>query len=237
MKYPNQVFASKRKKQTLGVDCKLAIRTDESPLQVHAGFSRFSITIIDCKTGKTITPTANIPAEEVLPIKDITSSVMTAKVFNTINSGVSSNVDSDDATEIVKSTGSSVGYTEKIFILRQYAGQTPVEIIQSGGDNAIKDLTYAKDTLSKNVEKYPKNKVQIDAIDDAIGLYSCGLIATSNTTSESSVPKKNQSYTIYETPFKFMTKKNEKGHNLCYSIKISCNFAMDYPWRIEISNL
>lgn len=216
IKYPFQVGSIKRTKKVLGVDAKLSAPTDReklSPLELHSGFSRFELTIVDKETNTT--PTANIPAEDVYAILE-NSRIALAQVLT------NKNVTGDN----ISATG--LAYTQKL-IDKNYKGLTPAEVLLKDASQET-GLTNVKNWLAQNVERYPANRAQINAIDEAIKLLHEGKLSAKDINTSSS------DIEIYKTDYKFKTKKNEKGYNLIYSIEITCDPAKRYPFSVTIMN-
>lgn len=216
IKYPFQVVSVKRTKKVLGVDAKLSTPTDKeklSPLELHSGFSRFELTIVDKETNAT--PTANIPAEDVYSILENSRVALAQVLMN--KSIVGEN-----------SSATGLAYTQKL-IDKNYKGLTPAEVLLKDASQET-NLINVKNWLSQNVEKYPANRTQINAIDEAIKLLHEGKLSAKNVEVSSS------DIEIYKTDYKFKSKKNEKGYNLVYSIEITCDPAKRYPFSVAIMN-
>ena len=213
-KYPFQVASVKRQKKVLGVDAKLSAVTlgdGNAPLEMHNGYSRFELTIVDAET-KT-TPTANIPASDIMYIME-TTRVALAQLLTNKNSV---------SQEVVP-----VAYTQKL-IGNQYKGLTPADVLLNDASQET-NLLRTKEWLSANLSKYPGNKAQIDAITQAIELLHAGKLTREN------VSQTGSNIEIYKTDYKFKTKKNEKGYNLVYGIEIYCDPTKNYPFCINIMN-
>lgn len=215
IKYPYQVVSVKRPKKVLGADARLSVPVENnSPLELHSGFSRFVLTIVDKDADAT--PTANIPADEISYIMEMTR--MALDYMSRPKKVVASGNES-----------TSPAYTQKLFS-NTYKGMTPAEVLlkdpsQEGG------LIKTRDWLQSNVTKYPANQSQIDAINDAVKLLKEGKLKA-----EDSMPKPPSVIEIYKTDYKFKTKKNEKGYHLIYGIEIFCDTSKNYPFVVNIMN-
>lgn len=66
-----------------------------------------------------------------------------------------------------------------------YKGKTPAEVLQND-PNGRNGLTSQKAWLQKNLDKYPANQQQIDAIDDALKLFEDGKLAVSENAQSGS---------------------------------------------------
>lgn len=120
-----------------------------------------------------------------------------------------------------------------------FAGKTPGDLLLEAGDvNKVKeDLLQQADFLRKKLDVYPQNKIQIDAIEDAINTYENGNLADFKPQDPDREEVTSEvTYEIYKTPIKHQKKINEHGKNECYSIYISCSPVKRYPYRIEIMN-
>lgn len=222
--YPWQAASIKRMKKVLGVDAQLYAPTEEdsaSPLELHSGFSRFLVTIVDKSGETTVTPKANIPCRDIDAIKLKTDIAMQNYLVG------NSQVDPSESSEFVNSPA----YTQQL-AFGSYKGKTPAEILID--DPKEKDnLLKQKDFLQKNAEKFPANKKQIVAIDDAVKLLEIGELSASvkpAATANSSV------ISIYKTEYKHFSQKNERGDSLIYSISIIYDKTKNYPFICEISN-
>lgn len=219
--YPYQIGAIKRTKKTLGVDAKLYLPTekeDKNPLEIHSGFSRFELTILDKEND--VKPIANIPAGEIPYIKEKTKLAM-SKMMNGLP------MDANPTATEKTDPAYTVTLTDKT-----YKGMTPAAVlIRNPADK--ERLIAIKEWLKPNIAKYPRNKQQIEAIDSAIALLDAGKLE--NNTS---IPKAAATdlIEIYKTDYKYKSKTNEKGYNLVYGINIMCNPGKQYPFCVNITN-
>ena len=222
MKYPNQVISYKRPEKVIGVDAALSLQTDESPLEMHSGFSRFVVSIVDKK--QNIAPTANIPARDVAAIYEKSKAAMA----HLVSSALMSNVQISNGENTP-----SLSATEKIF-LKPFTGMTPAEILLADPNNQAELEKLRDQVLAKNADKYPKNKRQIEAIDEAIKLMLEGKLDGGNK--EAPAVTSNKPYNIYATEYKYKNKQNEKGYNLVYSISIVFDPSKNNPFIVNITN-
>lgn len=223
MEYPNQVGSIVRSKKTLGIDGFLATpqtQNGQSPLELHAGFSRFVFTIIDSTTGKRQFVHANIHPDEVDLIKQKTRLAI-EKIYSQANGWTAA----EETEEL------SPAYTV-MMTSREIAKKTPAQLLNEDPANRAK-LEAAKKWLSDNLARYPKNKEQIDAIDDAIKLLDAGTLKSDVTTAAKVID-------IYRADTKIPNAKklNPAYHNktLVYSLSICCQPGQDYPFAINIMN-
>lgn len=217
MKYPRQILSLKRPETVLGIDAYLSAPTEESPLELHDGFSRFVVAIVDTKQG--CQPAANIPARD-LPGIQFRAKHALNKYYEV------QGIEPEGDTEVVSSA-----YTEKIF-LKPFSGKTPAEILIENPANKAELERIRDEVLVKNAAKYAANRKQITAINEAIDLLNSG-----NLTGKDIKVNKTKPFIIYSADHKFKSTKNEKGYNLVYSINITCDVTRNYPFIVTITNL
>lgn len=222
IEYPNQVGSIVRSKKTLGIDAFLATsqtQKGQSPLELHAGFSRFVFTIIDRTSGTKKFVHANISPDEIDLIKK-KSDLAIERIFN-LKNGLAS----EEKQEL------SPAYTVAM-TSRELAKKTPAQLLNEDPANKSK-LESAKKWLSDNLSRYPNNKTQIDAIDDAIKLFDDGKLKKDITVASKIID-------LYKVDTKIPNSKklNAKYNNktLVYSISICCQPGQDYPFAINIMN-
>ena len=221
IEYPNQISSVVRSKKTLGVDAFLAIpdtKNGQSPLELHAGYSRFVMTIIDATSGSAQFVHANIHPDEIDLMKKKTEMAI-EKMFSRKN-----------GWETTDSETLSPAYTV-LMTSKEIAKKTPAELLNEDPANRTK-LEAARAWLESNLSRYPNNKIQIEAIDDAIGLLNSGTLR--EVKSEAKV------IDIYREDIKIPNSKklDPKHHNktFVYSISIVCQPGQDYPFAINIMN-
>lgn len=224
VEYPKQVDSIIRAKKTLGVDAELYttnLEEGDSPLEMHCGYSRFVFTLIDKEGSEIIFPKANIPAKDVAYIKTKTDIALHQLTINPRGTKT-------DTEE--ERSGLSTAYTQKL-TLGKFSGRTPAAILLENKDLS-NELASQRDFLMKNAEKYPANKVQAQAIDEALKIFNEGKLELINQEDSS-----NSTITIYDIPYKpLMSISDNEGNNLVYSIKIVCDPMKRYPFSIYISN-
>lgn len=222
MKYPWQITAVKRNKKVLGVDAQLYTPpATDSPLEMHSGFSRFILTILDGSRGESPVPhKANINVHDVAMIRFKTECAMRNMMERPNPAAAGSSVSAD--------VPGDVAYTVKL-LDKAYRGKTPAEVLIA--NPAEKDgLLRTRGWLESNLGKYPSNASQIEAIDQAIQLLAIGELApVSGTASITGM-------TIYETEYKFFTTKNDKGYNAIYQISVICDPEKNYPFVVSVTN-
>ena len=185
------------------------------PLQMHEGnLSRFTLTLLDTSTGATLPFIANIPATDIPVMSKKTDIALLLK-----------------AQYVPAENKSSLSdcYIQKLRF-GKFKGKTAAEVLLSD-PTAKSDMESTRDLLQKNVEKYPANKVLVNAIDEAIMLFEAGELKEQSTQNTA-----QSSMTIYHKEYKSTRRANPKGLYLCYSISVDCQFDMDYSWQIKIDN-
>lgn len=220
MEYPNQVASIVRTNKTLGVDAFLSVpdtKNGQSPLELHAGYSRFVLTLIDSSSGKAKFIHANIHPDQIELIKKKTE-LATEKIFAKKNGWEK------------EETSLSPAYTV-MMTSKEIAKKTPAQLLNESAANKAK-LEAAKAWLTSNLARYPKNKEQIDAIDDAIKLFDEGKLQNIQTASKV--------FDIYREDIKIPNSKklyaNHGNKTLVYSISIVCQPDQNYPFAINIMN-
>lgn len=227
--YPYQVVSIKQEKngvkKTLGVDAQLSSpnydneREHNMPLEMHSGYSRFVMTLIQKEEKRTIFPKANIPADDAAFIFEKTKVALQciANAKTMVQTGENSAPLSD-------------AYTEK-FTMGIFKGKSPAEVLleNPGNKQALIDQGVF---LSKNAEKFPANKKKMAAIKDALNLLKTGkLEKVEAPAAASSVIE------IYNEQMKsLISTKDEDGRCLVYGIKMVCDTSRNLPFAITINN-
>lgn len=216
-KYPWQIATVKRPKKILSIDAKFFLPGEQenvSPLEMHSGYSRCVVTIIDSSGSSVMTPKANIVAGDIASIK-----FKTECAIQEIMKGARATIPND---EII----GGPAYTQKLMD-KNYKGKTPAEILLKD-PNEKDGLLRARNWLQSNLARYPGNKAQIEAIDEAIQLMEIGELRPCQ-------PQENL-LTIYNTENKYFTTKNERGFNQVYKISVMCDPSKNYPFVLNIMN-
>lgn len=109
--------------------------------------------------------------------------------------------------------------------------KTPAEVLlQEGG---LKELENQYNWLKQNLEKYPGNKEQMDAIADAVKMYKDG---ESSSSQQAGSAGSGYTSVLYKTGFKANTHKMSNG--VCPVSEAEIRFIGDdnYPVEVTISN-
>ena len=163
---------------------------------------------------------ANIPARDLYEIKLKTEIAVTALMTRPLQ----------NSSESAGDFSNSPAFTVPL-MLTAFKGRTAAAVLLENPAN--KDaLLKGKSFLEANLSKYPANKKQIDAIDEAIKLLEIGELSTG-----ASIPQTaNNIMTIYEKNCKYKSTTDEKGNKLVYSILITCDPTRNFPFEIAITN-
>ena len=235
-KYPFQidsiVHKSKAIIRTFGMEARLFSPQEENeerepaaPLEMHEGYSVFKGTLITKEGTDRKFVTFNIPAKDVSYIHKKTSMVMAEALKNKLKL----------ENKVTKSEDipSSAAYTVKI-TSGTLKGKTPAEILSESESNKEK-LENQKKWLIDNVEKYPKNQIQIDAIDEALKLSADGKLivsSSSSVTSEGELPI----IEIYSCPPKNVKPLDGDGRYTIYDILVTYDGSKGMPFTVSINN-
>ncbi|WP_097006342.1 hypothetical protein [Lacrimispora amygdalina] len=235
-KYPFQIDSIVHKSKTIirtfGMEARLFSPQEENeerepaaPLEMHEGYSVFKGTLITKEGTDRKFVTFNIPAKDVSYIYKKTSMVMAEALKNKLKS-VNKVTKSEDIP-------SSAAYTVKM-TSGTLKGKTPAEILSESESNKEK-LENQKKWLIDNVEKYPKNQIQIDAIDEALKLSAEGKLivsSSSSVTNEGELPI----IEIYSCPPKNVKPLDGDGRYTIYDILVTYDGSKGMPFTVSINN-
>lgn len=207
-------FAYKVTTKTLAFENHFGVAAFDNgnyPLGIYDDFSRLSGVIIDEKPA-----TFNIP-KEALPaiIKKSDFAFKHAMEHLVSGSGTS---DSPD----------SIAYTVR-FTSGKLKGKSPAEVLLENPNNAELLNSHYK-WLQGNLDKYPKNKQQMDAIMEAASLLKSGKLTAEGLKKTIVIP-------IYTPGFRpLFRRKREDGKSFVYDVKINFYVGEEYPVIIEATN-
>lgn len=229
--YPWQINSvihkAKTATKTLGIDAMLFapkeeddIRTPAAPLEMHEGYSVFKGTLIVKTQDNTDFLKFNIPAKVVPYIHKKTCMAMeAASAPKTVPA----------ATPAAESE-TSLAYTVQIKT-GKLAGKTPAQAILEGNIELLKNQ---KAFLEKNLDKYPANKEQIDAINAAMELNEKGSLE-SNKEVATAAPVAGPTV-IYECAPKNVKPLDAEGRYTVYQVTVTHNPAMNLPFTVSVMN-
>lgn len=219
-KYPVEVASIVRSNKTLGFNSFL-FRADssenESPYKIYGKFSRYAISILDTSGTSNRSVRGNIRVTEIADIERRTQYAFNKHMQFETKGSVNNNDGSSSKVYTVKITTGSL------------KGKTPAEIISEGNG---KMLMQQKNFLEQHLHKYPNNKIQIDAINDAVKLYKEGKLEN-----KKNVQEENEIITLYNAGMHPLTRQTrEDGKCLVYEISITWRVGANYPVTMTVSN-
>lgn len=165
-KYPKEIFASIRENKSLAILAQFtratAEKDDGMPLAVYDNdFSRFVFSGIDSENKRS--NSSNIPVREVANIFAVSEFANTKHL-----EALYSNKAGENVAEVT-----SPAYTVKI-TAGALRGKTPAEVLLTDPENGKNMLNNQFKWLKQNLDKYPKNQIQMDAISEAARLHKEG---------------------------------------------------------------
>lgn len=229
-KYPNDLktyFVRKKDGSTvtLSVEAFLSRATvdnEESPYSNYGKFSRFKFTHIDAK--KNFVSASIDPANDV---PDITARTQFAnqRIFECEMKKTSAAV--SEGGERLTGPAYTVRFTSG-----RLKGKTAAEVLSEDPEGGKEVLNQHYQWLASNLEKYPNNKKQMDAIVDASRLQKEGSLKKVEGGASGSaimILAKEMHPNVY--------KEAKYGNKYPVSeIGITCYPENDYPYAIEIEN-
>lgn len=201
------------------------IKSGAKPLDIHSGYSRVKLSILDFSdrdNKKAVS--ANIPAKRRLETlyrstRDAVSLCRTNKWNKPVQSG---------GKEV------NPAYTVKI-TSGDLKGQTPAQLMLDDAEGNRQKLKKQYLWLQNNIAKFPNNKVQMEAIAEAINLYDAGALSEEEAKNPDGC---SSEFIVYEDAMKIphADKKDEEGKTDVYNFKVVCDPSRNYPFKIEIMN-
>ena len=127
----------------------------------------------------------------------------------------------------------SPAYTTRFFA-GTYKGKTPVEVLlELGQEKGKAALNKQYAWLKENLEKFPANQKQMDAIKDAATLKPEDIekaAKTTSTTTGALIP------ILVEDVRPLRRNKREDGKCLCYGLNVTFEAGKNYPVCVTIEN-
>lgn len=118
-------------------------------------------------------------------------------------------------------------------------GKTPAGALLENPEVNKKMLENQVNWLKQNLAKYPKNQLQIDAINQALDLFNRGLLNkdTANAAAETVQISNEDKDIVWKTGFRpLIRRKLDNGKSFVYEIKIYWHEDLPKPVEIEIRN-
>ena len=110
-------------------------------------------------------------------------------------------------------------------------GKTPAALLLEDAQKNCGMLLNQKNWLESNLSKYPRNKVQIEAIEDALTLLDAGKLATEDADAG------YHTEIVYSSGMRpLIRRKRPDEKSFVYEIVIRWNGGADKPVEIEIRN-
>lgn len=184
----------------------------DEPLTLHSKkFSRLSFLIINAEKKAT---TANINIRDIFGLVERSRFAMREEL--------SRNLHSSDEKEL------PLAYTVR-FTSGRVKGRTAADILLHDGQEGKELLNNQFSFLKSNLQKYPKNQLQIDAIVNA------SVLAQNNELKE--IKESSFKMKLYESGFRPLTRrKNDKGMSFVYEISMEWIFGEQNPINVTIKN-
>lgn len=221
-KYPVEVVSVVRNKKTLGINSFLSRACSEeaeSPYKIYGKFSRFTISILDQTDTTRKSATGNIRVAEIADIER-----RTQYAFNKHMA-----VEQAQKNNLQANSSEDIAYTVKI-ANGKLKGKTPAEAINEGNG---KILLQQRQFLIENLNKYPNNKLQIDAIERACVLYKEGKLKKETQSNASEL----ETVTLYNAGMHPLIRKTRcDGKCFVYEILISWKVGANYPVNVSLIN-
>jgi hypothetical protein len=219
-KYPVEVASVVRQNKTLGFNSFL-YRADseenESPYKIYGKFSRYTISILDTSNGSKKSAKGNIRVSEIADIER-----RTQYAFN-------KHMQSETTPMVATTEQRAIAYTVRI-TSGSLKGKTPAEAILEGNG---KMLMQQKKFLEENLSRYPNNKTQIDAINEAVKLYKDKKLKKD----EIKTADNGGTITLYNAGMHPLVRNTRTdGKCFVYEISISWKVGANYPVNVVVCN-
>lgn len=239
-KYPFQidsiVHKSKTVTRTFGMEARLFSPPEENddrepaaPLEMHEGYSVFKGTLIAKENTDRKFVAFNIPAKDIAYIHKKTSMVMAEALSKKLKPVKKVKPAKEEAEESSESAAYTITIPSGIL-----KGKTPAEVL-AGDPTGEEKLNRHKKWLEDNVEKYPRNQLQIDAIDEALQLKREGKLAEAiPTTSENE--DELPTVEIYVSPSKNVKPLDKEGRYTVYDVEVTYDASKGMPFTITVNN-
>lgn len=230
-RYPLEI-ANVVRKQTFYVNSKLSLanlnpsspKEFEPPLMTFGHFSRYEVCIIN-EDRKAATANINLT--------DVRGVIRRSRYL--LNKHYDAETSQNDTAN------TSPAYSVRIASGR-LAGKTPAEVLAAGFENQ-QALEDQKNFLASHLDKYPKNKIQIDAIQQALDLARAGQLNAENIV-------KNDTRKLYVAAMRPLTRRKvpadilsrypqnvQNTVSFVYEIMIQWSLGMKgYPVTVSIIN-
>ena len=221
-KYPKEIFASIRENKSLAILAHFTRATAEKgdiPLAIFdKDYSRFVFSGIDSENNRS--NSANVPVSEMANIFAVTDFAN--------NKHLEALYSARPAETVEQAT--SPAYSIKI-ASGTLKGKTPAEVLLEDPVKGKELLNQQYKWLKSNLEKYPKNKIQMDAIMEAATLQKEGKL-DANTTKSTKAGR----ISIYHAEARALQRK-PRADGMCpvYNLDIAWDIGESVPVDITIT--
>ena len=221
-KYPFEVCAIKRKTKTLAIMAhftKAKASEDDTPLAVYdSKFSRLAVSVIDTES---TSARANIPVSALEAIFKKTDYAFDLQMRMIYEHG------EEKASEKKTSPAYTVAIASGLL-----KGKTPAKVLLEEKEQGKEALKKQYDWLKANLEKYPKNAVQMEAIAEAVKLYGEGRLST-----EAAKNANARTVEVYRAPARALIRK-ERADGMCpvHDLRICWNVDEQGSVTIAVAN-
>ena len=229
-KYPKDITIAREKTLVFTSELSLATAAEGySPIRVYNDFSRFAVALIN-EAKKAVT--ANIPISEIENIVQMSHAAQVVDLQTTVTPtqmAASAMGGSTEGDQAMISVANSIRIANG-----SLKGKTPAEVLAEDSEGGAKALTSQREWLKKNLERYPVNQKQIDAIEAALMLSKAGKLSDAQSTSSSA---KGREITLYKAEYRPLVRKaRDDGKCPVYHIVIKWCIGQDYPVSVRITN-
>lgn len=203
----------------------------ESPYTNYGAFSRFKFTYIDKTKYPAFFVEANIKPDDIADIVERTKYANTKIYDYELHLSGSSTESTENA---------SPAYTCR-FTTGKMKGKSPAEVLSEDPIKGKEMLNQHYQFLKSNLEKYPKNKIQMDAIAEASKLMSEGKLENVKpaASTETITILKPEMRPLKSKPqkYEYIAEDGKKyPKTFVYEIGIMCSPSDQYPYKIIIEN-
>lgn len=256
-KYPRQIYAAQHRTISLSVEAVLvkSVGADgHPPLEIYQeGLSRFVFSIFENKHGGQ-SATANIRVQDVAGMFAAAQAAYQNEMFWESGPARAMSLQAQAIRKCVLELKSGTGKKENMsgetarmahtralanvtMAMGTYKGKSPLNILTA--DPSQRDgLIHQRDFLLKNVDKYPRNQEQADAISAALELLQQGCL-----TGESDAGQGGMDVSMQLEPVPLfvplphpLIRKEQNGLCPTYEIGLRWICGREYPVEILIRN-
>ena len=223
-----QITKYQNKDKVLEFNNNLAIAPVENAANLHAGYSKIHIVIVDTSKGKgkdAIVTEANVDPVKMKRLYEKVSALKT---------------DGAGATGATASPAAeTAGGTELTIGLGDYKAMTPTEALLQNGAEAATSLEKLLPVLEKNADKYVINKRKMAEIKAAIEKFRSGALKQAEPVEGAPVAAPTMASTtlLYEKKINPSEKrKNDRNEYPVTVLNIEYNPRMRNCWTVSMEN-